>query len=106
MIMKKSFKVRRGLESPLKIWGMEMKYFYTYCIIMGGMIIYLTAHFISLSQDLSQESIVVFGITFFVLFIIALGLKFWLAVKSETKAITFGKRKIVVSNKDILNSIK
>lgn len=103
---KKSFKVRKGLESPLKIFGMEMQYFYIGMAVILIMVIILTGQIISLARDLSQTNVITFMATLVVFLVSIIALKFWFESKSEKKKISFPKKTMIIDNKNILRFLK
>lgn len=96
------YKVRKGLETDLKIKGMTAKYFYIYCGIGGTLGVLALASFMS---ALHGGSFMVFIGIVVVLGIIFVAMRIVLMNMSRTDKLRKwknGRKMTVVSNRDIL----
>ncbi len=99
------FKVKKGLEKPLKIQGMLMNYFYSWLVASGVGVIIVIMKIMQFSRN-SNVSFMSFVLVVIFVVGVVLGLKFYFVYKSKFRKIKFGKLKTVVSNVDIMNVLK
>lgn len=102
---KYSFKIRRGLESPLCIQGMGVKYFYSLAVVTGVLIFYMVGKLLSLVNNMDSDSFISFVLSLVICFAIIIGLKFYFTTQTNKKKLKFGKKVRTISNIDILNSL-
>lgn len=98
------YKVRKGLETPLKIHRMLANYFYIYSAVGG--VLGLTI-FVDLSNLVTgSTTFISFAVTVFSSLAIFLGLRTYFISKSNTKRMKFDKKSRCISNRDLIKSIK
>lgn len=100
---KKHFVIRKGLESPLCIQGMEMKYFYIFSFIAGGMILLLVGNLLNLSQNINFSNFASFLTQLIICFVILIALKIYFSGKSNNKKYKFKKTRIYLTNRNIFD---
>lgn len=98
------FKVRKGLETPLKIHGMISNYFFMYSAIGGVLGLLLFTKFLGLISG--KTSFFSFGLTAIVSALIFFAVRAFFIKKSNTKKMNFGRQVTFISNRDLLKSIK
>lgn len=96
------FKVRKGLETDLKIKGMTAKYFYAYCGIGGGLAMIALASFMGAVHGGSFIGfvglLVILGIVFVIVRIVLMNM----SRTDKLRKYKTGRKTIIVSNRDIL----
>lgn len=98
------FPVRKGLESQLKVHGMNTSYFVIYCIAMAVLIIFSVGFFISAMSE--KGSFLSFMVAFVLCALCSVILRIVLINLSVDKRYNkFSKEIYVISNKDLLNSL-
>lgn len=98
------FPVRKGLESQLKVHGMNTSYFVIYCIAMAVLIIFSVGFFISAMGE--NGSFLSFMVAFILCALCSVILRIVLINLSVDKKYNkFSKEIYVISNKDLLNSL-
>lgn len=80
------FQVRKGLETPLKVHGMNTRFFLVYCIILAVFVMFIVALMVGALVSVFLR----------VLFI---------NLSIERKFNKFRKNIFVISNKDLLHSL-
>lgn len=99
------FPVRKGLEAPLKVHGMYTRYFCIYCVVVGVMALVAVSF---LTSAMSGKGSFLF---FIVALLIVAGISVAIRVvfinlSTEKKYTRFRKKVFVISNKDLLHSLK
>ena len=90
------FQVRKGLETPLKVHGMNTRFFLVYCIILAVLVLFIVGF---LTNAMSGEGS-------FVMFIVSVFLRvLFINLSIERKFNKFRKNIFVISNKDLLHSL-
>lgn len=96
------YKVRKGLETDLKIKGMTAKYFYIYCGIGGALGVVILALFMKTLHGGSFMGfigvLVVLGVVFVTMRIVLMNL----SRTDKLRKWKNGRKLTVVSNRDIL----
>lgn len=95
----KTYTVHKGVEAPLKIWGMTQKYFYFYSGI-GAVIIAITIGLVmaSVREDFRLERVF---LVVTLAFLILIGLRLIFITKSAKRGYKEGKVVKILSNSDI-----
>ncbi|TGY55601.1 hypothetical protein E5342_14165 [Parabacteroides distasonis] len=98
------YPVRKGLESQLKVHGMNTSYFIIYCIAIAVLLVFVVGFLISaMSGDGSFYSFIV---AFILCALCSVILRIVLINISVDKRYNkFSKKIYVISNKDLLNSL-
>lgn len=96
------YKVRKGLNSPLKIWGMKQHYFYLWAGSSGACLLLLGLTFNSFIQQGLGGVGKFFGLCLLLALVSLIG-KVYFSSKSSKKRISFGSGEVSISNKDILS---
>lgn len=96
------FKVRKGLETDLKIMGMTAKYFYVYCGIGGGLMIIALASFMGAVYGGSFIGFVALLVILGVIFVIVRIVLMNMSRTDKLRKYKSGGKTIIVSNRDIL----
>jgi len=98
------FKVRKGLETPLLIKGMYAKYFYINSALGGVLALFV---FVSGSNVLNGSTS---GFAFILILLFSLAIYFvvntYFKNKSSIKKLKFNTNTNIISNRDLLKSIK
>jgi hypothetical protein len=96
------FKVRKGLETDLKIKGMTAKYFYVYCGIGGALIIIALSAFMGAVHGGSFIGfvglLIILGIVFVIVRIVLMNM----SRTDKLRKYKNDRKTIIVSNRDIL----
>jgi hypothetical protein len=94
------YKIRKGIESPLKIFGMEKKYFYAFMGLIAILLFVMVAQIMNLSKNASISGFVSFLIFLIFSFFVILVTKFVFTLLSDKSKLKFGKKRNLISNKD------
>lgn len=99
------FPVRKGLETPLKVHGMYTRYFCIYCVALGVMGL-VAVSFLSNAMS-GKGSFLSFIISLLLAATVAIVIRVvFINLSSEKKYGRFRKDVFVISNKDLLDSLK
>ena len=104
--MAAKYKVRKGLETTLKIKGVSLKYFYFQYIILAILILYLVLQFFTLVDKMTGEALFSFIIQAVICTVIFFAGKWYLHHLSNQKQLRFKNTMYTISNKDILDILK
>lgn len=96
------YKVRKGLETDLKIKGMTAKYFYAYCGIGGGLAIIGLAAFMQVIHGGSFIGFIGLLIMLGIVFVIARIIFMNMSRTDKLRKYTNNRKIIILSNRDIL----
>lgn len=98
------FQVRKGLETPLKVHGMNTRFFLVYCIILAVQVLFIVGF---LTNAMSGEgSFVMFIVALMVGALVSVFLRvLFINLSIERKFNKFRKNIFVISNKDLLHSL-
>lgn len=98
------YPVRKGLESQLKVHGMNTGYFVTYCIAIAVLVIFVVGFLTSAMSG--NGSFFSFMVAFVLCALCSVILRIVLINISVDKRYNkFSKKIYVISNKDLLNSL-
>jgi hypothetical protein len=104
-----SYKIRKGLETPLCIQGMEVRYFYLLAATFGVAIMFSVFLLIAAINAMTLESFLRFIGGLFISFFVLVFMKLYFTSKTgKNKQLAFAKSTKVktISNIDIMKSIK
>jgi len=99
-------KVKKGLEKPLRIQGMYLKFFYTWCVMGGVFIVIVVAQIMAFTRPNSGVSAGGFILTLLILSAIFLGSKIYLVGKSKPKKYKESPSSVTLSNVDLTDALK
>ena len=98
------YPVRKGLESQLKVHGMNTSYFVIYCIVIAILVIFVVGFLTSAMSG--NGSFLSFMVAFVLCALCSVILRIVLINISVDKRYNkFSKKIYVISNKDLLNSL-
>lgn len=99
-----NFTVKKGLERPLRVQGMLLRYFYSWLVIGGVLGVILLIMLMQASRG--QLGFGTFVIALTICLSIFLSLKFIFVNISKVEKMKFRKHRGVISHVDIMKSLK
>jgi len=97
-----SFKVRKGLETPLLIRGLQVRYYYLMGGIIAVFVLFLLASFLGLTKVMTLAALGGFLMKIVFSIVICAVIYAYLARKSKIKKYDFKKnQESTISNRDI-----
>lgn len=99
------FPVRKGLETPLKVHGMYTRFFCIYCVGVGIMAL-VVVNFLSEAMS-GKGSFITFLIALIGAAVVSVVLRLiFIHLSTKKKYSRFRKNVFVISNKDLLHTLK
>lgn len=98
------FQVRKGLETPLKVHGMNTRFFLIYCIILAVIVLCIVGFLTNAMSGEGSFWTFIIALVIGALCSVFLRITF-INLSAERKFGKFRKKVFVISNKDLLYSL-